>query len=471
MTRVSRVCWIERSKSALMIGHAGHRGYRLAAAIALLWLILATRFVLSENPAALENIDAAGFDRLAQNLLAGHGFTMSAAAPFCPESVRTPAYPIFLAAVYGMFGHNLHLVFLTQGMLDLVAAAVVFRLGLAFWPKKRYAAGVLALLFYLAALSQWRFANELLSEGLLTPLLALSLFLFWLSARRRRLFFALLAGACLGLAILCKPNYELAPLVFLAGYAVVPRLSLVSRLHLGISLGIGLIAVFAPWLLRNKITFGDFFLSHTYDDNLARVSAVATLAEVNHESVQPWSPRWEEIYGSLVSAAAAEYRWDNTQAPSCEAQDQRRSDVAAVALTTVREHAQAFVASYVKGAARALLPQEQFYWYERITGSALESGTGWTGKPPLALVMWALWLIGYGLIYAGIVAGAFALWFRRHMVIVMLGLLIFGLILPGSLSYIRFRVPVAPEMVVLQTVGLLQLVYLGKKFALKCRKA
>ncbi len=452
-----------------MIGHTGHRGYRLAAVIAMLWLILVTRLALSDNPAALDNIDAAGFDRLAQNLLAGRGLTMSIAAPFCPESVRTPVYPIFLAAVYAVFGHNLHLVFLIQGMLDLVTAAVVFRLSVAFWPKNRTAAGLLALLFYLVALSQWRFANELLSEGLLTPLLALSVFLFWLSARRR-LFYALLAGAGLGLVILCKPNYELAPLVFLAGYALVPRLSLAVRLRLGLTLGLGLIAVLAPWLLRNKTMFGDFFLSHTYDDNLARVSAVATLAEINHESVQTWSPRWEELYGSLVSAAAAEYRWNNTQTPSCAVQDQRRSDVAAVALKTVREHPQAFVLSYVKGAARGLLPQEQFYWYERITGIALQSGTGWTGKPPLALAMWALWLIGYGLAYVGIVAGALVLWLRRHMVIVMLGLLIFGLILPGPLSYVRFRVPVAPEMVVLQTVGLLQLVYLGRKFVLKRRR-
>jgi 4-amino-4-deoxy-L-arabinose transferase-like glycosyltransferase len=452
------------------IGHAGHRGYRLAAVVAVLWLILATRLALADNPAALDNIDAAGFDRLAQNLLAGRGLTMSAAAPFCPESVRTPAYPVFLAAVYAVFGHNLRLVFMIQGLLDLVAAAVVFRLSVAFWSKNRTAAGLLALLFYLVALSQWRFANELLSEGLLTPLLALSLFLFWLSARRR-LFYALLTGAALGLAILCKPNYELAPLVFLAGCVVVPRLSFAARLRLGLTLVIGLIAVLAPWLLRNKRTFGGFFLSHTYDDNLARVSAVATLAEVNHEDVQPWSLRWEEIYGSLVSAAAAEYRWDNTQTPSCAAQDQRRGDVAAVALETVQAHPQAFVLSYVKGAARGLLPQEQFYWYERITGSALESATGWASKPPLALIMWAIWLVGYGLAYAGIVVGAFVLWPRhqmgRHLVIVMLGLLIFGLILPGPLSYIRFRVPVAPEMVVLQTVGLLQLVYLGRKLVLK----
>ena len=69
-----------------------------------------------------------------------------------------------------------------------------------------------------------------------------------------------------------------------------------ARLRLAIGLSLGLIAVLAPWLLRNQMTFGGFFLSHTYDDNLARVSAVATLAEVSHENVQPWSPRWEDSW-------------------------------------------------------------------------------------------------------------------------------------------------------------------------------
>ena len=197
------------------------RGY-VWGSVALLWLTLISRVSLSVNPNALDNIDAAGFDRLAVNLLTGHGFTMDSV---CPESVRTPLYPVFLAGIYGVFGHNLQLAFLIQGLLDLVAAAVVFRLSAALWPRRRFLAGMLPLGCYLIALSQWRFDNELLSEGLLTPLLALAVFGFWLSARdrqslSRRLLPALLAGICLGLVILCKPNYELAPLVFLAGYAL-----------------------------------------------------------------------------------------------------------------------------------------------------------------------------------------------------------------------------------------------------------
>ena len=113
-----------------------------------------------------------------------------------------------------------------------------------------------------------------------------------------------------------------------------------------------------------------------------------------------------------------------------------------MALNTIRAHPQAFVLSYVKGAAFALLPQEQFYWYERLTGKPLETSTGWAGKPPLLLLMWAIWLAGYGLAYAGIIVGALALWKQeqRHMLIVMLGLMVFGLFLPGPLSYMRFRV-------------------------------
>ena len=52
--------------------------------VVLLWLTLISRFSLSVNPNALDNIDAAGFDRLALNLLAGHGLTMDGDLPFCP---------------------------------------------------------------------------------------------------------------------------------------------------------------------------------------------------------------------------------------------------------------------------------------------------------------------------------------------------------------------------------------------------
>jgi hypothetical protein len=272
-----------------------------------------------------------------------------------------------------------------------------------------------------------------------------------------------MAGVFLGAAILCKPNYEIVPLAFLAGYAIAPRSALGQRLRLGVALGIGLAIVVAPWYIRNEQTFGEFFLSRTYDDNISRVAAVATLAEVNHESVQPWSPRWEEIYGSLVNTAAARYQWDNTQPLTCRTVEQERKDVAAISLQTLREHPQAFVLSHVKSTIRALLPQEQFYWYERITGRPLASdapaGTSWLSRlfsrPPILLGLWAVWLVGYAVIYLGLVFGSLALRHQPHLILVMLALIFVGLVLPGPLSYIRFRVPVAPAMVVIQTVGLL----------------
>src|SRR5258706_4497802 len=169
------IFWSARTEAFVMADQAKSR-QNTWLVIVIIWLTLLTRFLLSDNPKALENIDAAGFDLLAQNLSGGHGFTMNSIAPFCPESVRTPAYPLFLTGLYGVFGRNVRIVFLSQGLLDLIVAAVIYRLSGAFYPRRRHVAGIVGLLFYLIALSQWRFDNELLSEGLLTPLLALSVF-------------------------------------------------------------------------------------------------------------------------------------------------------------------------------------------------------------------------------------------------------------------------------------------------------
>ncbi len=432
------------------------------AVIVLLWLVAFTRLSLSNNPIALDNIDAAGFHRLALNVLDGNGFSMAVQAPYCPESVRTPAYPLFLAGLYAVGGPNLRLAFWIQGLLDMIAAAVVFRLSSALYRKRPFLAGILALAVYVITLSQWRFANELLSEALLTPLLALSVFLFWQAANNRQFIRAAGVGVFLGIAVLTKPNVELAPIVFLVACLLIPHRSWGFRLLCALALGVGLGFVLVPWFARNQAAFGSLFLSRTYDDNIARVSAVATLAETNHQNVEPWSADWETLYGTLVNRAAAEYQWDSAQPQSCAVIEQRRSDVAAVAVKTVREHPVAFVASYVKGSVRGLIPQEQFYWYERLTGEQLASGGGWASKPPLALVLWAIWLVGYGLMYLGLIASVVVLRKQPHLLIVLAALLVIGLFLPGPLAYVRFRVPIAPLMAIMATVGALWLVEKGR---------
>ncbi len=51
-----------------------------------------------------ENHRFDGYYEIANNLVAGHGFTRSAVEPFVPDSVRTPGYPLIIAVLLAAFG-------------------------------------------------------------------------------------------------------------------------------------------------------------------------------------------------------------------------------------------------------------------------------------------------------------------------------------------------------------------------------
>jgi hypothetical protein len=243
------------------------------------------------------------------------------------------------------------------------------------------------------------------------------------------------------------------------------HLPLRRRLQLTAIFVIALTVTLAPWIIRNYHTFGRVFLSHTYQDNIARVSAVAILAEVQGEDIRPWSERWEELYGTLVTRAAVEYQWPGTSEPTCPERQQQHADVARVAVEVIGEHPVAFVIAHVRPVLHSLLPQEQFYWYQQLTGEEGKSTAPPDAsrierllhRPPLLLVMWAVWLAGYALIYIGVIIGLWVLHRSPGMVVALLVLLLTGFALPGPLADVRFRVPVVPYVVLLYTTGLLHL--------------
>lgn len=168
------------------------------------------------------------------------------------------------------------------------------------------------------------------------------------------------------------------------------------------------VLVLVPWVLRNRAAFGRTFLSLAFDDNLAHVSAVATLLQSQGVRTAPWSPIWEETYmQQVVAVAGARYHWAASgagkpqvgptggepgsaasagqslsaglvpavpAAPAGEARlaaaeaARRQEQVAAVAHDVIMAHPAAFVASHLLGVLRSLVPALHRYWYADLTG-------------------------------------------------------------------------------------------------------
>ncbi len=471
---------------------AGGRRHAVAA-LAVVVLAVAVRwgYILQFPPGAqTESVDAQGYQALAVNLLDGHGFSLNSQAPYVPDAIRTPLYPVFVAAVYGLSGRDPARVAVIQAWLDALTALVVADVVRRLTGQGRW--GWLAGGLYALNPILWRFGNELLTEPVLAAVTAWLLWAFVRYGFERQLRWLILAGVLAGLALLAKPNVVLLPAIVAAAVAMLPAGG-EGQLRRGGALreraaravlivGLALAVVF-PWVLRNRLVFGRWFLSHAFENNLARVSAVATLARAQGEQVAPWTPRWEAIYSGLLLRAQARYgaAFQPVPATAREA-DMGQRQLAAIAVEIIREHPYDFVVSHLSGFLRSWVPQEHRFWYERLSGQTWDSlgseegvlgqaverwradGAGpalafvWqarvAGLPPLALALWLGWLLAYALGAALALRGAWRLRRRPALLLLAWGTVLYTTFLPGPIAHVRFVVPVVPVLSVLMVAGL-----------------
>lgn len=197
----------------------------------------------------------------AANLLAGHGYSWDAAAPYGPSLANVPGYPFFIAAVYAVCGESLNAVRVAQAGLDLLTCLLVAYLSFKLAPPRlRRAAAFVALAVY--GLCSW--FTLIWTTCLLTETLTLFLLMLTLALAARALErdsnrgWAWAGGAC-GLAILTRPDSVLllgAVALFLVARVVRLRSRRAGAAAAAFCLAAPLMLV--PWTLRNYAVFGVF---------------------------------------------------------------------------------------------------------------------------------------------------------------------------------------------------------------------
>jgi 4-amino-4-deoxy-L-arabinose transferase-like glycosyltransferase len=142
------------------------------------------------------------------------------------DSWFPPGYPLFLAAVYRLFGHSLAAVRLIQALLSAATCGVVLSIGRhAFGARIGMVGAVLLALYPGHLYMAWR----LMAETVFTLLVALAVLAFQRLTERHGTRAAFACGALVAAAALVKSNLLVLGPLLLAWIALAPRAALPER--------------------------------------------------------------------------------------------------------------------------------------------------------------------------------------------------------------------------------------------------
>jgi 4-amino-4-deoxy-L-arabinose transferase-like glycosyltransferase len=198
-------------------------------------------------------------------------------------AIRTPGYPLFLAACQSVFGERTLAVRLVQGLLGVASVYLIYRLTCRIVPavtlaitdntstRRRWTTALVAAA--IAALNPYYLfmSTLVLSEAVFVPLMLASLWglaVLWVEpgqsnrlSRDAGLLVALASGAAAGLAILVRPSWGLfVPVVLLIWLADrgSDRNSLLEVSRGALVFALALVLTMSPWWVRNARIYGRF---------------------------------------------------------------------------------------------------------------------------------------------------------------------------------------------------------------------
>jgi 4-amino-4-deoxy-L-arabinose transferase-like glycosyltransferase len=213
--------------------------------------------------------DSLGYEQLARNVLEHHVYSHAAEPPYEPSLVRLPGYPLFLAAIYSVFGHtNNSAVRILQALIDTGTCVLAGLLAWLWQPDERRKIATAIAALALAAVNPFTtiYAATILTEVPATFLIVAACIAATLAFREEKLEQELrwwaISGLLTGIAVLFRPEVGLvtASIGLLALVRLFRRTTQRWRRTLlaTSALAIGFIFILAPWTIRNWRTLHVF---------------------------------------------------------------------------------------------------------------------------------------------------------------------------------------------------------------------
>jgi len=222
------------------------REHRALAAVLVAGLLVRLLLLVASSLMQVQIGDERQYVQLAANLFQGHGFVFE---PGRPTSMRPPLYPLFIAGVWSLTGHeSLPAIRAVQVLLALLTTLAVYVLALRLFDRRTALIAAAITCFYPSFLFS---GLLLLTEVLFTMLLVVFVLQYDILVQRPRFAVALSTGATLGLAALTRSVLWPFPIVLVPLVAMSVRGTVRRRITMAACCLAGYVAIVGPWAVRN----------------------------------------------------------------------------------------------------------------------------------------------------------------------------------------------------------------------------
>lgn len=232
--------------TAIALDHESAAMVAVVSFALLARLLYVGLFVGLDSPPTYDGIT---YDRQAWGIVQGLGYTLDGH----PTAIRPPGYPLFLAGIYVLVGHNVMAVRLAQICLSSLLALVIYLLGHTLFDRRVglwAALGVAGYPLFIVI------AGDLYADSVALLTGSLSLLIAARMLRDQRWGWGLLLGITLAVTIMLRTTASLL-LPLLTVWLFLTRHWRRALRDAGL-MGIGVVLIFLPWVVRNYVVFDKF---------------------------------------------------------------------------------------------------------------------------------------------------------------------------------------------------------------------
>lgn len=286
---MGKIDWSERRESHLLL-------------LILIFLLAVRLGVFLSNywtaPSRILESDSFSYDSSAKALLKIGRFAVSPDKPGTPQTMRTPGYPIFIAAVYAMFGVNHLSVIVTQILISIGTVIITYLTARLLWNSR---VALLSALVLSLDIPSFTYSQMLRTETLFTfvIMVAVASGVRLILKKKPLIKYGLLLGIALSSAALIRPISYYLIFPILVGFFVFGKVAHWKRKEITaviLLMVLPWVILVEGWRLRNFLATGSSVFSCISDASLLHYRAAEVIA--HRDGITPEEAR-QKIYASL----------------------------------------------------------------------------------------------------------------------------------------------------------------------------